>query len=163
MDSQTEAACVDELSNGLQYVPLPTEVPVSLCDLCLQSPPNGEILTHNDANHMDLCDKCITNPETEGKLQTLFRDVLTIMNQHGIKIIANATSQVKLIQPTEAMIKACMNLLAKYLALNNFGESDEGKPLLPFHIEDMEQLQQVCMAFVLTVMMLIHNNELVIE
>jgi len=158
MDSQTEAACVDELSNGLQYVPLPSPVPVSLCDLCLQS---GEVLTHNDANHMDLCDKCITNPETEGKLQNLFRDVLTIMNQHGIEI--PKAIQDKLNQPTEAMIKACMNLLVKYLALRNFGKSDEGEPLLPFPIENMEQLQQVCMAFVLTVMMLIHNNELVIE
>ena len=112
---------------------------------------------------MDLCDECITNPETEATLQSHYRDVLTIMNQHGIEI-ANA-NQVKLERPTEAMINACMNLLIKYLALGNFGESDEGTPLLPFPIRDtdMEQLQQVCMAFVLTVMMLIHNNEIVIE
>lgn len=153
MNAQSEA-------NGLQYVP--TEpVSVELCDLCLQ---RGKKLIHNDKNHMDLCPTCFTNPETEGKLQSHYRDVLTIMNQHGIEI-ANATSQVKLERPTEAMINACMNLLIKYLALGNFGESDEGTPLLPFPIRDtdMEQLQQVCMAFVLTVMMLIHNNKIVIE
>jgi len=154
-----EATCFDELSNGLQYVPLPAPVRVLRCDLCLQLPPNGKELTHIDKNHMDLCSKCFTNPEREAKLQSLFRDVLTIMKRKNIDI----ASQDKLFQPTEAMIETCVYLMYVYDPFYRFGKSDEGKELLPFPIEDMEQLEQVCMAFVLTVMMLIHNNEIVIE